>query len=74
MNFIIKIASVPDRERLVAEIWWGRDMVAELHYTLDNQTIIDIYPPETQKYWSFEFEVWNKIILDAKERLDGYYL
>ena len=46
MSFTVEIASVSDRDDLVAEIWLDGSMVAELHRN-DGKFKIDIYPNES---------------------------
>jgi len=43
-NFNVQLASVPDRENLVAEVFFGTDMVAELSNESSDEFRIEIYP------------------------------
>lgn len=69
MSFVIEIASTPDRDQLVAEIWWNDQMVAELRRGADCATYLDIYPAPSNKPWSFRLEDWLRIIEEATSRL-----
>ena len=69
MSFVIEIASSPDRDELVAEIWWNEQMVAELRRGGGTTTYVDVYPPPSAKPWSFKLEEWLQALNDAKTRL-----
>lgn len=69
MSFVIEIASSPDRDQLVAEIWWNEHMVAELRRGADSAIYLDIYAAPSKKPWSFELEEWLRIVEEAKARL-----
>ena len=66
-NFSIQIASVPDRENLVAEIWHGDDLLSEL--SNENKELeIEFYGPVVNR---FNFEELSKILIKAKNKLLG---
>lgn len=66
-DFSIQIASVPDRENLVAEIWYGDDLLLEL--SNENQKLeIEFYEPAVNR---FNFEELNKTLIKAKNKLLG---
>jgi hypothetical protein len=69
MNFTIEIASVPDRDDLVAEIWWGDAMVAELHRGASGATQIEIYPTQSRDSWSFDLASWLAALAEAQRKL-----
>jgi hypothetical protein len=69
MNFTIEIASVPDRDDIVAEIWWGDVMVAELHRGASGAAEIEIYPAESQASWSFDLANWLSVLAEAQRKL-----
>ena len=69
MSFVIEIASSPDRDQLVAEIWWNEQMVAELRRGADSTIYLDMYPAPSQKPWSFKLEEWLRTVEEAKMRL-----
>lgn len=69
MSFVIEIASVSDRDDLVAEIWWGGAMVAEVNRGVENEFRVDIYPAESGQPWSFDLSAWVDILNEAKRRL-----
>lgn len=69
MKFTIEIASLPDREGLVAEIWQGDAMVAELHHGTAENVEIEIYAPDSRTTWSFDFAIWVDVLLEARRKL-----
>jgi hypothetical protein len=69
MNFTIEIASVPDRDHVVAEIWWGDAMVAELHRDTSGGAEIEIYPTESHVPWSFDLASWLAALAEAQRKL-----
>lgn len=69
MNFTIEIASVPDRDDVVAEIWWGDAMVAELHRRTTGGVEIEIYVADSHDPWSFDLASWLAVLAEAQRRL-----
>lgn len=69
MSFIVEIASVPDRDDVVAEIWWDGDMVAEMRRVTDGRLMLDIYTNESREPWSFELQSWLSALTEAQRRL-----
>lgn len=69
MSFVIEIASVADRDDLVAEIWWDGTMVAEVNRGIENEFRVDIYPAESGQPWSFDLSAWVDILNEAQRRL-----
>lgn len=69
MKFTIEVTSVPDREGVVAEIWWGDSMVAELCRDGENEVRIEIFPARSAGSWCFDCEEWQNIIKDARKKI-----
>jgi hypothetical protein len=69
MSFTIEIASVPDRDDVVAEIWRGDAMVAELQHGADGEIQLNIYSTESHDPWSFDLTSWLAILIEAKRKL-----
>ncbi len=68
-NFRITIASLPDRENLVAEISYKNKQIAEINQET-KELIIQLYAPcKEQKYWEFSLDEFQKIVEEAKQRL-----
>jgi hypothetical protein len=65
----VKIASVPDRDNLVGELWEGDAMWAELSREGEGQLVLEIYPRTTGEPWSFRFEYVMRSLREAKARL-----
>lgn len=70
MKFSIQIASVPDGDALVAELWWRESMVAEIYHTDEGRMEIEIYPAATGKAWNFDLTSWLDAIMAAREKLN----
>ena len=68
MSFTVEIASVSDRDDLVAEIWLNGAMVAELHRD-EGKFKIDIYPNESRQPWCFELSDWVAVLSEAQRKL-----
>lgn len=64
-KFEIQVTSVPDREKLVAEIWFEETLIAELNQEKD-KIELELYP--SQKL-SFELEEFLKVLDIAKNKL-----
>ncbi len=69
MKFTVEVASSPDRDELVAEIWWNDQMVAEVRRGADGVRFVDLYPPPSKVPWSFDLEEWILALKEAEERL-----
>jgi hypothetical protein len=68
--FEILIASPPDREHIVVEIWYGDYMFAELAQEHGALTI-EIYPNPTGGPWLLDYEQTIKAMQQAKGKLLG---
>ncbi len=68
-KFSINIASLPDRERLVAEILYEGVQWAEISEETEDKLIIQFYSHPREKYWEFSFEEAVKILEQAKNEL-----
>lgn len=69
MSFLIEIASVPDRDELVAEIWHGDEMVAEMQSDDKEGFVLEIYPRESGAPWLFDLRGWIAALEEAQRRL-----
>ncbi len=68
-DFRITIASLPDRENLVAEISYKNKQVAEINQET-KKLIIQLYAPSKEKKcWEFSLEEFQKIVEKAKQKL-----
>ena len=67
----ISIASPPDRENVVAEIFFGHEQWAELN-TEGNTVNLELYPQRSGEPWTFNYEEALAAIQEAHRRLmDG---
>ncbi|MGH2351273.1 MAG: hypothetical protein ACRDI2_22265 [Chloroflexota bacterium] len=64
----VTIASVPHRERPVAELWCGDYMWAEVHEDR-GELGLDLYPNPAGGPWRFDHAQVEAILAEAKERL-----
>lgn len=64
-NFNIELSSVPDRENLVAEIWYGEKMIAEVNKE-SGEFVIEFYLDEKK---SFVLDEFFEALENAKRRI-----
>lgn len=69
-KFRITIASLPDREELVAEILYDNVQWAEISQETDD-LVVQFYAHPRQKYWEFSLYEAIKILEKAKKKLVG---
>jgi len=69
-NFRITVVSLPDRERLVAEVLYRGIQWAEISQET-KELSIQFYPNPVQKYWEFPCEEALQILEQAKNKLLG---
>ena len=71
-KFEVIIASLPDRENLVAEIVYDHVEWAEISdEKLDGNLVIQFYAHPRNKYWEFRLDEALEILEKAKKRLLG---
>ena len=70
MRYELSDLRVPDRDELVAEIWWNNQMVAEIGRGSDGDRYIDPYPSPSRIPWSFPVKEWLAAIKKADDGLD----
>lgn len=68
-KFRITIASLPDRERLVAEILYEGVQWAEISQEKDDELIIQLYPHPREKHWEFPYDDALRTLEEAKNKL-----
>ena len=66
----ILIASLPDREAVVAELWYGDAQFAELAQEGGSLTL-EIYAPPDGKAWTLPFEDALESLQQARAKLIG---
>lgn len=70
MSFSVEIASVSDRDEIVAEIWKNDEMVAELQRTMRGDLVLEIYANAQGESWRFDFKEWLSALNVAREKLE----
>lgn len=66
----INVASVPDRDDVVAEIWVNGAMFAELRVE-HNEIFTEIYPRSSKEPWVLPSGLLLKTLSEAQSRLSG---
>jgi hypothetical protein len=66
----VDVASPPDREKLVAEIFYDREQWAEIHQE-SGALALELYPRRDGKPWEFSFDEALAALQDAQRRLIG---
>lgn len=69
-KFEIIIASLPHRERLVAEIYYNNMYWVQISQEKED-LVIQFYPHPTEKFWEFSCEQALQILEQAKNKLLG---
>ncbi len=69
MSLTIEIASVPDRDDVVAEIWQDNNMVAEMRRAIDGRFTLEIYANQGHNSWVFDLQEWLAALAEARKRL-----
>lgn len=67
-SFEVLIASPPDRIGVVAELWYGDQLWAELRHE-GPDFLLEVYPPPGGETWLFDAEEAIGAIREARERL-----
>lgn len=67
-KFSIEVTSVPDRNDLVAEIWLGQELIAELRHEHDSLQI-QLYQPPDGQCWDVPYEEFAGALTQARDRL-----
>jgi hypothetical protein len=66
--FRIEIASVPDRDDLVAEVWCGAELFAELRHEAGDVSV-QLYCPSRSGQWDMRLADLIAVLDNARERL-----
>jgi hypothetical protein len=64
----ITVASVPDREGLVAELWYDSEQWGEI-FQEGAELRLALYPNPNQTFWNFDAEDAANAIRKARNRL-----
>lgn len=71
-KFEIVIASLPDRERVVAEIFYENVQWVEISQETD-ELVIQFYSHPEQIYWEFSYDEALEVLNQGKKKLVGTY-
>lgn len=66
----VVLASVPDREDLVAELWFGNSQLGEVRIDGD-RLVVDIFANPNASVWTLEYSDLIDLLTAAKHRLQG---
>lgn len=66
----IEITSPPDREALVAELWWGDEMWGEVNQEA-GALMIELYPRASGQVWRFPLADFLEVLRKAGAQLLG---
>ncbi len=69
--FQVQVADVPDREKCVAEVWFGDSQVCEVNRE-SGSVALEVYPNPAGGPWSFEPEAFIEAIGRAVSALTEY--
>ena len=69
-GFEITIASLPDRERVVAEIYYDNFQWVEISQET-NELLIQFYSHPKQDHWEFQLDEAVTVLQEAKKALLG---
>lgn len=69
-NFRIVIASLPDREKCVCEIYYNHIQWAEISQE-GEEIMIQFFSHPSDDYWEFPIDATLEILLKAKARFEG---
>lgn len=69
MGFTVEIASVPDRDSWVAEIWDGELMVAEISRKSNGSPVVSFYSPENSEIYEWDLHSLFQSLNEACEKL-----
>ena len=70
-TFRITVASPPDREHLVAEVFVESEQIAEINQEGQGGLSIEIYPRSDGKAWRLPYAQLVQALSDAQHRLTG---
>lgn len=69
-NFRIVIASLPDRDKCVCEIYYNHVEWAEISQE-NSEIVIQFYSNPSQNYWEFPLDVALEVLQNAKKKFLG---
>lgn len=70
-DFYIVVASLPDRENLVAEICFKGYQWVEISQETGDELVIQFYSHPKERYWEFPLDQALEALEQAKKKLVG---
>lgn len=70
MKFTVELASVPDRDDLVAEIWVGTELLGEIRFD-DGALRVQIYPRPDAEPWDISLDELTSALHLARQKMNG---
>ncbi len=67
-DFELLITSVPDREKVICEIYYKNEIIAEISQETDD-LLLTLYSSPTEKWWEVSFTKFQNILEEAKQFL-----
>lgn len=67
-KFSIEVTSVPDRPGLVAEVWSGEELLAELRHEAGGVRV-QLYPAPNRQSWDFTYEELTVALQQGRDKL-----
>ncbi len=67
-DFEFIIASPIEREKLICEIYYKGEIIAEISQETE-EFILEIYPPQKSKWWEIPLESFQRALEEAKIHL-----
>jgi hypothetical protein len=72
-KFRITVATLPDRECAVAEIFYDHVQFCEISREVPGQFVIQFYPHPRQKCWEFSYDEIVEVLKKAQQRLEAVF-
>lgn len=69
-EFQIQVASAPDREKCVVEVWHGDNQVCEVNEEY-GQPVVELYPNPAGGPWLLDYEAFSAALGRAVRELRG---
>ena len=67
-SFAVELSSVPDRDGVVAEVWLGQVLLAQLHHE-DGVVRVQFYPMPSGHIWELSYDDLIAALITARTRL-----
>lgn len=68
-KFTIEVASVPDRDSWIAEIWNGEDLIAEISRDDEGVPLLELYVPQGSSVVRVDMREFLGALAEAQAKL-----